>query len=220
MAGWIRSYERRWLKGDLIAGFTVAALIVPKNLGYAGIAGIPLQNGLYAAAAGAILYAVFGTSRQISTGPSSGLAAVAASAVAAAGITGIQNVASFVAMITLVSGILFLLLAVLKTGWIAQFLSRAVVTGFLFGTAIDVVIGELPKLTGTKTSGSNPIRELWSWIGTLGDAHLLTVAVGAASLVVVFGVRMIAPRIPGALVLVIGGLLASWLFDLGAHGVA
>jgi high affinity sulfate transporter 1 len=220
MVGWIRSYERGWLKGDLIAGVTVAALIVPKNLGYAGIAGIPLQNGLYAAAAGAILYAVFGTSRQISTGPSSGLAAVAASAVAAAGITGIQNVASFVAMITLVSGVLFLLLAVLKTGWIAQFLSRAVVTGFLFGTAIDVVIGELPKLTGTKTTGSNPIRELWSWIGTLGDTHLLTVAVGASSLVVVFGVRAIAPRIPGALVLVIGGLLASWLFDLGAHGVA
>src|SRR5947209_19858176 len=117
MVGWIRSYERRWLRSDLIAGVTVAALIVPKNLGYAGIAGIPLQNGLYAAAAGAILYAVFGTSRQISTGPSSGLAAVAASAVAVAGITGVQNVAAFVAMITLVSGVLFLLLAILKMGW-------------------------------------------------------------------------------------------------------
>ena len=79
---------RRWLRGDLIAGFAVAALIVPKNLGYAGIAGIPLQNGLYAAAAGAILYPIFGTSRQISTGPSSGLAAVAASAVAVAGSPG------------------------------------------------------------------------------------------------------------------------------------
>src|SRR5580692_1740437 len=85
MVGWLRSYDRRWLRGDLIAGIAVAALIVPKNLGYAGIAGIPLQNGLYAAAAGAILYAVFGTSRQISTGPSSGLAAVAASAVVVAG---------------------------------------------------------------------------------------------------------------------------------------
>ena len=124
MAGWIRGYERSWLRGDLIAGVAVAALIVPKNLGYAGIAGIPLQNGLYAAAAGAILYAIFGTSRQISTGPSPGLAAVAASAVAVAGVTGTQNVASFVAMITLVSGLLFLLLAVLKMGWIAQFLSR------------------------------------------------------------------------------------------------
>jgi len=220
MVGWIRSYERRWLKTDLIAGVAVAALIVPKNLGYAGIAGVPLQNGLYAAAAGAILYAVFGTSRQISTGPSSGLAAVAASAVAVAGISGIHNVAAFVAMVTLVSGVLFLLLAVLKMGWIAQFLSRAVVTGFLFGAALDVVIGELPKLTGTEVNGSNPLQELWSWFGSLGDTHLLTVAVGAIALVVVFGVRAITPRIPGALVLVVGGLLVSWLFDLGTHGVA
>ena len=220
IAGWIRSYERGWLRGDLIAGVAVAALVVPKNLGYAGIAGIPLQNGLYAAAAGAILYAVFGTSRQISTGPSSGLAAVAASAVAVAGITGTQDVASFVAAITLASGILFLLIAVLRMGWIAQFLSRAVVTGFLFGAAIDVVIGELPKLTGTKVTGSNPLQELWSWLGTLGSSHLLTVLVGVVALVVVFGVRVVAPKVPGALVLVIGGLLASWLFDLGSHGVA
>jgi len=217
---WIRSYQRSWLRGDLIAGVAVAALVVPKNLGYAGIAGIPLQNGLYAAAVGAILYAVFGTSRQISTGPSSGLAAVAASAVAVAGITGVQNVASFVAAITLASGVLFLLLAVLRMGWIAQFLSRAVVTGFLFGAAIDVVIGELPKLTGTKVTGSNPLQELWSWFGSLGDSSLVTVLVGVVALVVVFGVRVIAPRVPGALVLVVGGLLASWLFDLGAHGVA
>jgi high affinity sulfate transporter 1 len=220
IAGWIRSYDRRWLKGDLIAGVAVAALIVPKNLGYAGIAGIPLQNGLYAAAAGAILYAVFGTSRQISTGPSSGLAAVAGSAVAVAGITGIQNAASFVALITLVSGVLYLILAVLKMGWVAQFLSRAVVTGFLFGAAIDVVIGELPKLTGTEVTGSNPLQELWSWLGTLGDAQLATVLVGGAALAVVFGLRVIEPRVPGALVLVVGGLAASWLLDLGARGVA
>jgi SulP family sulfate permease len=218
--GWIRSYDRGWLRGDLIAGVAVAALIVPKNLGYAGIAGIPLQNGLYAAAAGAILYAIFGTSRQISTGPSSGLAAVAASAVVVAGITGIQDVASFVALITLCSGALYLVLAVLKMGWIAQFLSRAVVTGFLFGAAIDVVIGELPKLTGTEVTGSNPLQELWSWLGTLGDAQRATVLVGGAALVVVFGLRVVAPRVPGALVLVVGGLVASWIFDLDARGVA
>src|SRR3954467_11404625 len=180
IVGWIRTYDRRWLRGDLIAGLTVAALIVPKNLGYADIAGIPLQNGLYAAAAGAILYAVFGTCRQISMGPSSGLAAVAASAVVSAGVTGEKDVASFVAGLTLASGMLFLVLAVLKMGWIAQFLSRAVVTGFLFGAAIDVVIGELPKLTGTKVTGSNPLQELWSWFGTLADASLATVVVGVA----------------------------------------
>jgi sulfate permease, SulP family len=218
--GWIRTYDRRWLRGDLIAGVTVAALIVPKNLGYAGIAGIPLQNGLYAAAAGALLYGIFGTSRQISMGPSSGLAAVAASAVIATGVTDEKEVASFVAGITLASGILFLLLAVLKMGWIAQFLSRAVVTGFLFGAAIDVVIGELPKLTGTDVDGTNSLQELWSWIGSLGDTQTATLVVGAVALVVVFGLRRIAPQVPGALVLVVGGLVASWLLDLGAHGVA
>ena len=220
IVGWLRTYDRSWLRGDLIAGVTVAALIVPKNLGYAGIAGIPLQNGLYAAAAAAILYAIFGTCRQISMGPSSGLAAVAASAVATAGLTDPGDIATFVAGITLISGLLFLLLAVLRMGWIAQFLSRAVVTGFLFGAAIDVVIGELPKITGTDTSGSNSFQELVSWFGTLGDVHPTTLVVGVVSLVVVFGIKTVAPRIPGALVLVVGGLLASYLFDFGARGVA
>ncbi len=220
IVGWLRTYDRTWLRGDLIAGVTVLALVVPKNLGYAGIAGIPLQNGLYAAAAGAILYAIFGTSRQISVGPSSGLAAVAASAVLAAGLVDEKAVASFVAGITLASGLIYLLVAVLKMGWIAQFLSRAVVTGFLFGAALDVVIGELPKLTGTKVSGSNPLQELWSWLTTLGAAHGTTVVVGSISLAVVFGLRLLAPKVPGALVLVVGGLLASWLLGLGDRGVA
>lgn len=218
--GWIRTYDRRWLRGDLIAGVTVAALIVPKNLGYAGIAGIPLQNGLYAAAAAAILYGIFGTSRQISMGPSSALAAVAASAVLVTGLTDQADIASFVAGITLASGVLFLILFLLRMGWIAQFLSRAVVTGFLFGAAIDVIISELPKLTGTEASGANSFQELWSWFGTLDETHLATLIVGVASLVVVFGVRWIAPRLPGALVLVVGGLLASALLNLGDRGVA
>jgi SulP family sulfate permease len=218
--GSLRGYERRWLRHDLVAGVAVAALIVPKNLGYAGIAGIPLQNGLYAAAAGALLYPIFGTCRQISTGPSSALAAVAASAVAVSGITSVVDVASFVALLALVSGVLLLALAVFKMGWIAQFLSRAVVTGFLFGAAIDVVIGELSKLTGTDATGTNSIRELGSWVRGLGETSTATLLVGVVSLVVIFGLRRVAPRMPGALVLVVGGLIASRLFDLGAHGVA
>jgi MFS superfamily sulfate permease-like transporter len=220
IVGQLRSYDRQWLRGDLVAGLTVAALIVPKNLGYAGIAGIPLQNGLYAAAAGAILYAIFGSCRQISMGPSSGIAAVAAGAVITTGITDEQDVASFVAGITLASGVVFALLAVLKMGWIAQFLSRAVVTGFLFGAAVDVVIGELPKLSGTDAEGKNSFRELGSWLRGLGELHTATVVVGVVALAVVFGLRALAPRVPGALVLVVGGLLASWLLDLQAHGVA
>ena len=220
MLGWLRSYDRQWLRGDLVAGIAVAALIVPKNLGYAGIAGIPLQNGLYAAAAAALLYAVFGTSRQISMGPSSALAAVAASAVIAAGISGGADTATFVAGITLASGALFLIFAALRLAWIARFLSRAVVTGFLFGAGIDVVVGELSKVTGTSTEGSNSFQELRSWLAGLGATHPATLVVGLVALVVVFGLRAVAPTVPGALVLVIGGLVANRLLDLEQRGVA
>jgi len=220
MVGWVRSYDRAWLRGDLVAGVAVAALIIPKNLGYAGIAGIPLQNGLYAAAAATILYAVLGTSRQISMGPSSGLAAVAAGAVLSAGITSEADVATFVAGITLLSGLLFVLLAVLRMSWIARFLSQAVVTGFLFGAAIDVVIGELPKVTGTEADGSNAFQELWSWLGGLGATDSTTFVVGAVALVVVFGLRVVAPSVPGALVLLVGGLIVSVAADLEGRGVA
>ncbi|HET7763220.1 MAG TPA: SulP family inorganic anion transporter [Phycicoccus sp.] len=218
--GQLRSYDRSWLRGDLLAGFVVAALIIPKNLGYAGIAGVPLQNGLYAAAAGAILYAVFGTCRQISMGPSSGLAAVAGAAVLTAGVPEGADTATFVAGLTVATGLLFVVLAVLRMGWLSQFLSRAVVTGFLFGAAVDVVIGELPKITGTSAEGKNPLRELGSWLTGLGGAHLATIVVGTVALAVVFGLKLVAPRVPGSLVLLLGGLVATPLFDLEAHGVA
>jgi sulfate permease, SulP family len=216
---WLPQYDRRWLRGDVAAGIAVTALIVPKNLGYAGIAGVPLQNGLYAAAAGALIYAVFCTSRQISTGPSSSLAAVAGGAVLVTGLGGDQA-AQLVAAITLLTGLLFLILAALKLGWIAQFLSKAVVTGFLAGAAVDVVIGELPKLTGTSSDGDSAWRELGSWARTLGDTHWTTLLVGVVALAVILGLRFTVPAIPGALVLVVGGLLASAIFDLSAHGVA
>ena len=119
---WLPRYDRSALRGDVLAGIAVAAMIVPKDLGYAGIAGIPVQNGLYAAAAGAIVYALFCTSRHISTGPSSSLAAVAGGAVLAAGAEGAQA-AELVAAITLVTGALFLLVAVLRLGWVARFLN-------------------------------------------------------------------------------------------------
>ena len=219
IARWLPAYERRWLRGDIAAGVAVTALIVPKDLGYAGIAGVPLQNGLYAAAAGAILYALFCTSRQISTGPSSSLAAVAGGAVAVAGVAG-EQAAELVAAIALVTGLLFLVLALLKLGWISRFLSKAVVTGFLAGAAVDVVIGELPKLTGTDADGSNAWRELGSWIGGLADVHWATVAVAAASLGVILALRFLAPAVPGALVLVVLGIAGAGLLDLEAHGVA
>src|SRR3954449_10522217 len=124
---WLPKYERRWLRRDVTAGIAVTALVVPKNLGYAEIAGVPLQNGLYAAAAGAIIYALFCTSRHISTGPSSSLAAVAGGAVVVTGLAG-EQAAQLVAAIALVTGVLFLVFALLRLGWIARFLSKAVIT--------------------------------------------------------------------------------------------
>ena len=218
---WAPKYDRGWLRPDLIAGLTVAALVIPKSLGYAGIANVPIQNGLYAAAAGAIIYALFGTSKQIATGPSSALAAVAAGAVITAGVAaGSEESVALVAAITFVTGILFLLLALFRMGWISQFLSIAVITGFLFGAAIEVVAGELPKITGTEIEGSNSWQKLGSWISSLSDTDTLTLLVGVISLVLIFGLRFAAPKVPGALVLVVGGLLASVIFDLGDAGVA
>src|SRR6476469_4018283 len=181
---WLPRYDRAWLRGDVAAGVAVTALIVPKNLGYAGIAGVPLQNGLYAAAAGGILYALFCTSRHISTGPSSSLAAVAGGAVVMTGLGG-EQAAQLVAAIAVATGQLFLLLALLRMGWIASFLSKAVVTGFLAGAAVDVVTGELPKRTGTSADGDNAWRELGSWLASLGDVHWTTVVVGGSALAVI-----------------------------------
>jgi SulP family sulfate permease len=218
---WAPRYRGAWLRPDLLAGLTVAALVIPKSLGYATIAGVPIQYGLYAAAAGAILYAVFGTSRQIATGPSSALAAIAAGSLVSAGVsTGSDDAIQLVAAITIASGVLFFLLAVLRMGWISQFLSKAVITGFLFGAAIQVVIGELTRITGTSAEGSNSWQQLFDWIGGLADTDGTTLLVGVASLAVVFGLKFLAPRVPGSLVLVVLGLAASVLFDLGDRGVA
>ena len=218
---WAPKYDRGWLRPDLIAGLTVAALVIPKSLGYAGIANVPIQNGLYAAAAGAIIYALFGTSKQIATGPSSALAAVAAGAVVTAGVaSGSEESVALVAAITFVTGILFLLLALFRMGWISQFLSKAVITGFLFGAAIEVVIGELPKITGTSIEGSNAWQKFFSWLQSLSETDLATLLLGLIALVIILGLRFTVPKVPGALVLVIFGLLASAIFNLDERGIA
>ena len=217
---WLPAYDRSNLRYDAIAGITVAALVIPKALGYAGIARVPLEAGLYAAAAGAIVYALFGTSRQISTGPSSALAAVAASAVVTAGFATGDESAQLVAAITIAAGVAFLALALFRMGWISQFLSKAVITGFLFGAAIEVVVGELPKMSGTEAGGENSWQKLYQWLDTIGELHAATFIVAVVALAVILGLRFVAPRVPGALVLVVGGLIVSRLFDLADRGIA
>jgi high affinity sulfate transporter 1 len=216
--GWLPDYERANLRYDVIAGVTVSALVIPKALGYAGIAQVPLEAGLYAAAAGAILYALFGTCRQISTGPSSALAAVAASTVAVTGVSG-DDIAALVAGVTMAAGLAFLAMAVFRMGWISHFLSKPVITGFLFGAALEVVVGELPKMSGTDSSGDNSWQKLASWIDTIGEFHRPSFVVAMIALVTILVLRFAAPKVPGALVLVVAGLVASRLFDLAGRGI-
>ena len=155
--GWIRHYDRGWLRGDVIAGETAAALIVPKNLGYAGDRRHPAGARPLRRSGGGDLYAIFGTCRHISAaqlGPGGGGSERRGRHGHRRPPAGRELRRRDHARL----GSRVPLMAVARLGWIARFLSRAVVTGFLFGAAIDVVIGELPKLTGTETRGTTPGR--------------------------------------------------------------
>ena len=211
---WLREYERPWFRYDLLAGISVAALVVPKALGYAGIVGVPIEYGLYAAAAGALIYALFGSSRQISTGPSSALAAVAGGAAVLLGVSGPEAL-QLVAWISISAGVLFILLALLRMGWISQFLSKAVVKGFLFGAAIEVVVGELPKLTGTSAEGTSTWREFGSWLELLGRNRCHDTSGGRCShWRSSWACASGCDRHPGALIVVVLGILATRALDL------
>ena len=216
---WLPNYRRAWLKGDLIAGLSVWALMVPTSLGYATISGVPVQYGLYAAAAGLIGFALFTTSKQVTQGPSSSTAAVLGAAVLAVASSGSDEAVQLAASIVFVAGALFIIMYVLKMGWISDFLAASVLTGFTFGVAINVAAGELFKITGTESGGSNTWGKLWTWLSELTDADATTVVVGGAALILVFGLAIYAPRLPGALIAVILGILATLAFDLGDRGV-
>ncbi len=216
---WLPQYQRSWLTKDVIAGLSVWALMVPTSLGYASLAGVPVQNGLYAAAFGMIVFALFTTSKQLVQGPGSSTAPVLGAAVVSIGAAGSDDAVAIAAAITLVAAVVFIVMAVLKMGWIAEFLSAAVLTGFIFGVAINVVSGELFKLTGTEKSGSNTWQKLWDWGASLPDANRTTVVLGLAALVVLFGLKFLAPKVPAELVAVVLGIALTLIFGLGDRGV-
>ncbi len=216
---WLPQYQRSWLTKDVIAGLSVWALMVPTSLGYASLAGVPVQNGLYAAAFGMIVFALFTTSKQLVQGPGSSTAPVLGAAVVSIGAAGSDDAVAIAAAITLVAAVVFIVMAVLKMGWIAEFLSAAVLTGFIFGVAINVVSGELFKLTGTEKSGSNTWQKLWDWAASLADANRTTVVLGLVALVVLFGLKFLVPKVPAELVAVVLGIAATVIFGLGDRGV-
>ena len=217
---WLPNYDRSWLKGDLIAGLSVWALMVPTSLGYATISGVPVQYGLYAAAVGLIAFALFTTSKQVTSGPSSSTAAVLGAAVLAVASAGSDEAVAVAAAIVFVAGLLFIIMYLLKMGWISEFLSASVLTGFTFGVAINVAAGELFKITGTEKAGDNTWQKLWTWITELPETSMPTLVVGVSALVLVFAIKFFAPKVPGALVAVILGIAATVVFNLGDLGVA
>jgi high affinity sulfate transporter 1 len=219
IVSWLPNYDRAWLKTDLIAGLSVWALMVPTSLGYAAISGVPVQYGLYAAAVGLIAFALFTTSKQVTQGPSSSTAAVLGAAVLTVASAGSDEAVAIAAAIVLTTGILYLIMYLFKLGWISEFLSSSVLTGFTFGVAINVAAGELFKVTGTESTGTNTWTKLWAWITSLPEANLTTLVVGVAALLVVFGIKIFAPKVPGALVTVALGIAATVLFNLGDFGV-
>ncbi len=219
IVGWLPNYDRSWLKNDIIAGLSVWALMVPTSLGYATISGVPVQYGLYAAAVGLIAFALFTTSKQVTQGPSSSTAAVLGAAVLAVASAGSDEAVAVAAAIVFVAGLLFIIMYLLKMGWISEFLAASVLTGFTFGVAINVAAGELFKITGTEKAGSNTWEKLWTWITTLPESSIPTLVVGVLALILVFAIKLFAPKVPGALVAVVLGIGATALFGLGELGV-
>jgi sulfate permease, SulP family len=219
IAMWLPNYDRAWLRADVIAGLSVWALMVPSTMGYATISGVPVQYGLYAAAAGLIGYALFTTSKQVTQGPSSSTAAVVGATVLAIAAAGSDEAVAIAAAIAMVAGLIYVVMYLLNLGWISEFLSASVLTGFTFGIGINIVAGELFKITGVQSSGSNTWQELWAWVTTLPQLNVATLVVGASALVLIFGMKMLAPKVPGALLTVALAIAATYFLNLGNMGV-
>ncbi|HUI47193.1 MAG TPA: SulP family inorganic anion transporter [Acidimicrobiia bacterium] len=212
-------YRREWLRGDLIAGLTVWAVLVPEALAYATIAGVSPVVGLYAAPPALILYAAFGSSKHLVTGPMAATAALSAAAVADLATGGTKNFAAYTVALALVTGALALGAGLLRLGFLATFISEPVLKGFIVGLALTIIIGQVPKLLGVEKTEGDFFRQLWGLLGNLGETQGVTVVVGLSSLVLVFALRRFAPAVPGSLVVVLLGILAVHVFDLAAHGV-
>jgi SulP family sulfate permease len=222
-------FDRSTLGRQIIAGITLAALAIPEVMGYTSIAGMPVITGLYTILLPVIVFAVLGSSRHLVVGADS-----ASAAIMAAGLAGMATVASpqYVALASLVALVTatFLLLArILRLGFLADFLSRTVLIGFLTGVGIQVACGQvdgifgIPKGDGITINGytfDNTVAVLFSTLGNLDQTSMTTLAVSISVIVVILGFKFITKAIPGALVAVVGSIIVSWAFDLESHGVA
>ncbi|MER5436681.1 sulfate permease [Streptomyces sp. NPDC002588] len=213
-------YRRSWLTGDLLAGVTVAAYLVPQVMAYAGVAGLPPVAGLWAILPALAMYALFGSSRLLSVGPESTTALMTATVVAplAGGDSG--RYASLAAALAVTVGLLCLVARAVRLGFLADLLSRPVLIGYLAGVALIMMVDQLPKLTGVPTTGAEFFPQLWSFVTRLPDAHPATVVFSAVTLVFLFVMARYVRAVPGPLAAVVLGTAAVVIFDLdGRYGL-
>lgn len=194
---WLPAYDRSLLRFDVIAGATVWGLLVPEMIAYAGLAGLPPQAGLYTLLATLAAYAVFGTSRHVVVAGTSASAVLLASTIGDIAVNHGDYLANAAALVLFVGG-LFLLAGICRLGFIAQFLSRPVVEGFVFGLAIFVTVKQLPKLFGVESGEGDTIRQLAHLLRHLGDTSGATLLIGVCALGLLFGVLGRVPDAPGA----------------------
>jgi len=219
IAGWLPDLTFVTVRADLIAGAALAGLLVPEGLAYAGIAGVAPEVGLYSAAAGLAVYALFGSSRQLAVTCTSGSAAMLAVLVAPLAAGDAKRYAALASAAAIVAGVLLLLSSVLKLGFVSEFISKPVLKGFVFGLSLTIMIKQGPKLLGIENGHGDTLDRVWQMIVSLPTSNLWTVAVGAGALTIILLLGKWVPRIPSALVVLVLGIVAVRYFGLHEHGV-
>ncbi|WP_395298095.1 SulP family inorganic anion transporter [Kitasatospora hibisci] len=216
----LRRYRRDWLRGDLVAGATVAAYLVPQVMAYATVAGLPPVAGLWAILPAIALYALAGSSRLLSVGPESTTALMTATVVAPMAHGDAVRYAELAAALAIAVGLLCVLARLARLGFVADLLSQPVLIGYLAGVALIMMVDQLSKLTGVDVKGEGFLPQLSSFLSKLSDVDLPTLGFSAATLLLLLLVARFAPRLPGPLLTVILGTAVSAAASLGEHGLA
>ena len=216
---WLVGYRRAYLPLDLVAGVTLVAIAIPEQLATAHLAGMPVVAGLYAFLAAVVMFALLGSNRTMSVGADSTIAPMLAVAVAAVAGVGTAAYGGDMALLALLVGVVIIGVGVARMGWIADFLSVPVVTGFLAGIAITIIVGQLPAVLGLPSTSGNALEKLVGVVRHIGDTNLYALAVAVAVFAVIVACERVSRRLPGALLGVLLSLAASAAFDLAAKGV-
>lgn len=219
IVSWLPAYDRADLRFDAIAGIVSWGVMVPVAMAYAGLAGMPAETGLVTAFAALAAYAVFGTSRHLKVTTSSSVAIMSASVVAVIAAGDPNAYVSLSAGLALIVGIILIVAGAARLGFLSQFLAASVVTGFVIGLAFTITVGQLPALLGVPSISGTIVQEVVSIVESLDDINPYAAALGVGSAIGIFLLKGIAPRIPGALVALIVGIVLSTLLDLPEKGV-